>query len=616
MYQLARKLVFILTIIMCSCSALAEEKVSYVLSFDNAVHHEANITVTFKGAEGDTLKVRMSRSSPGRYAIHEFAKNVYNVRAQDHNGKALPVTRVSPYYWEVANDPKGTTVSYTLFADRAGGTYSGFDTTHAHLNMPATLMWSDALAQAPVEIQFIPFSERWQVASQLVKTDDPYGFTAPDLQYLMDSPTELSEQDVISWQQSSNGKQYQINLAVHHPGTPEDVDAFADQAKKVVATQMAVFGELPDFDYGEYTFIADYMPQSSSDGMEHRNSTFLVKNVPLHETELVGSGHIRTLSHEFFHSWNVERIRPASLEPFDFTRANATRNLWFAEGFTSYYGELTLKRTGEFDNDWYYNVLTRTINAVSLRNGPKYHSPEIMSMQAPFVDAATAIDPTNFANTFLSYYTYGHGLGIALDLMIRSEFPGKSLDDMMRLAWQTLGKTQTPYTADDLQKVLAQAVGDNTFAEQFFSQYVHGSAIPPYQELLANAGLTLTLESPDTASLGPVYLHFEGKAAMVDSSIIAGTPLYQVGLEKGDQILKLGRYDITDNARWEHALGKFKPGDETVIRFVQLGEEKEAKISFIQQPELVIESLDEDELTPQQLAFRVAWLGESAGSDN
>ena len=131
----------IATLVTGSASAFAQTPaVDYALSFDNAVHHEATITSTFTGAKGDYLDVRMSRSSPGRYAIHEFAKNVYDVTAVNHNGKALAVERVSPYAWRVKNDPAGVKITYTLFANRADGTYSGIDETHAHLNFPATLM--------------------------------------------------------------------------------------------------------------------------------------------------------------------------------------------------------------------------------------------------------------------------------------------------------------------------------------------------------------------------------------------------------------------------------------------------------------------------------------------
>src|SRR5581483_1078389 len=179
--------------ILLSGVASAQTKVDYIISFPNAVHHEAEVSVTFSGAPvGKPLEVRMSRSSPGRYALTEFAKNVYNVKAFGENGAALTVTHPNPYQWDVPEHRGEVTVTYTLFADYASGTYSGIDNTHAHLNMPATFMWARGFDKAPVRITFRPAVSDWKVATQLVPTNDRYTFTAPDFQYFMDSITELS----------------------------------------------------------------------------------------------------------------------------------------------------------------------------------------------------------------------------------------------------------------------------------------------------------------------------------------------------------------------------------------------------------------------------------------
>src|SRR5690606_4745844 len=143
-------------------------------------------------------------------------------------------------------------------------------------------------------------------------------------------------------------------------------------AKKVVAEQIAVFGEPPDFDYGTYTFIADYLPWVAGDGMEHRNSTILTSTRPLATGALANLG---TLSHEFFHTWNVERLRPKSLEPFDFERANMSPDLWLAEGFTSYYDDLTIRRAGLMSNDDLARTLSGMLNTVINMPGRRFFSP-------------------------------------------------------------------------------------------------------------------------------------------------------------------------------------------------------------------------------------------------
>jgi len=595
-------------ILLFAASAIAESPVEYEISFDNAVHHEARITVIWRDIPDETLQVRMSRSSPGRYAIHEFAKNVYDLQAADGSGHPLRVSRPNPYQWDVAGHDGTVSVTYTLYADRAGGTYSGIDLTHAHLNMPATFMWARGFDQRPVKISFRPPVDDWKAATQLVPSDDAMVFTAPNLQYFLDSPTELSNFSLRSWQIESNGESYTIRLALHHDGSEEDFDKYVEQAKKVVAAQVDIFGELPEFDYGTYTFIADYLPYVAGDGMEHRNSTILTSSRSLADA---GFSQLGTLSHEFIHIWNVERIRPASLEPFDFERANMSANLWFAEGFTSYYGELAIRRAGESGIEEYAGSLAYPINTITNSPGRKFASAPEMSMQAPFVDAASTIDPTNFSNTFISYYTYGSALGLALDLSLRKTFDDITLDSLMRKIWRIHGKTETPYSNDDLEHVLLELTGSEQFANEFFGKYVHGQQLPDYESLLANAGLLLRKANKGSATAGSVSLRFKDKKATISGNTIIGSPLYIAGLDRGDQIVAIDRRKITSERRWERALNRYKPGDSATIRFMQRGAERSATITFVEDPRLEVvtyESADR-EVSETQLAFRTEWLG-------
>ncbi len=246
------------------------------------------------------LAVRMSRSSPGRDALHEFAKNVYGVTATDGQGRPLEISRPNSHQWNVEGHDGTVSFHYTLFGDRADGTYSGIDNTHAHLNMPAIFAWAQGMEGRPVSVTFRPPQPGWKIATQLRPTDSPEHFTAPHLQYFMDSPTEISDHSLRSWTVMSEGKEYTIRLAVHHEGTEEEVevDRYAELAKKVVREEIAVFGQTPDYDFGTYTFLADYLPWVNGDGMEHRNSTVLTSTRPLSTGMLANLG---TVSHEYFH---------------------------------------------------------------------------------------------------------------------------------------------------------------------------------------------------------------------------------------------------------------------------------------------------------------------------
>lgn len=592
----------------------AQNPVEYDVSFNNAVHHEARISVTWRDIGDAPLQMRMSRSSPGRYAIHEFAKNVYQVWVVDGQGNRLTFSRPSPYQWDVAGHDGTVTVTYTLYADRAGGTYSGIDLTHAHLNMPATFMWARGFDERPISITFSPDDDSWRVASQLAPTDDPYVFTAPNLQYFMDSPTELSDFVERSWEVASGGRTQTLRLALHHDGNDADVATYLEKAKKVVAEQIEVFGELPEFDYGTYTFIADYLPYVSGDGMEHRNSTILASTQSLDRADF---GQLGTLSHEFVHAWNAERIRPDLLEPFNFEQANMSLNLWFMEGFTSYYGPLAIRRAGESTVAEYAEGISDGISTVSFAPGRTFASSQGMSIQAPFVDAATSIDPTNFANTFISYYTYGAAIGLALDLTLRENYPGVTLDTLMQRVWVTHGKTEIPYTTEDLQNALAEVTGKERFANEFFANYITGQDLPDYESLLANAGLLLQKANAGDASAGPVSLEFAGKAAVIEDNTIIGSPLYKAELDRGDQILSIGRLDIESPDDWQHALERYEPGDTATIRYLQRGVERSAELSFVEDPTLEVVTFESADMkvSDAQLAFRRSWLGEDSADE-
>lgn len=588
--------------------------VDYRVSFENAVHHEARITLSLRDIGEAPLVLRMSRSSPGRYALHEFAKNVYDVEAEDGAGRPLKVLRRDPYSWRVEGHDGTARVSYTLYADRADGTYSQIDLTHAHLNMPATFMWAEGFEDRAITIAFEPPDRRWKAATQLTPTRRAMTFTAPDLQYFMDSPTELSASELREWRVGDGDARQTIRLAVHHDGEDEDVDILAEKARKVVAEQMRIFGEAPTFDHGVYTFIADYLPYASGDGMEHRNSTILTNDDGLYEEDFAQLG---TVSHEFFHAWNVERLRPVELEPFNFSRANPTPSLWFAEGFTSYYGPLAIRRAGENSLKEYLKDLSKTLSGVVNAPGRQDASPQAMSLSAAFVDAATSIDPVNTANTFVSYYPYGAVVALALDLTIRQRFENLTLDDYMRHLWREYGKPETPYTHEDLRQGLADVTGDAAFAEDFFARYIEAGDLPDFEPLLSQAGLALSPKNEDAASAGEVSFEENGDALIVASNTIEESPLYKAGLERGDDIKKLGRFKIDSEKDWEKALKRFEPGDETTIEFAGRSGERRASITLIEDKTLAIKPYEDmdRELTDAQKAFREAWLGPDSDSE-
>jgi predicted metalloprotease with PDZ domain len=598
-----------------AAQTLAQEPVQYAVSFPAPAHHWAQVEVTFTGVAGP-LQARMSRSSPGRYGIHEFAKNVYDLHAYDGKGTELTARRPSTSEWDIAGHDGTVRITYKIYGDRVDGTYLAIDTTHAHMNIPATLMWARGLETRPVRIQFkAPPDLGWTPATQLFPSSDAWTFTAPNLQYLMDSPTELSAQTIRSFKvRNPDGKELTIRTAVHHNATDADIDEYVSGVEKIVNEEAAIYGEFPDFETGTYTFLGDYVPWGGGDGMEHRNSTVVAAPISLKGAANRALG---TVSHEFFHSWNVERIRPKTLEPFNFEDANVSGELWLAEGFTQYYGELVLQRAGLRGLDRTLQALGSSANAVVNDPGRMFHSAVEMSQLAPFTDAATAIDRTNLSNTFISYYTYGAALALALDLNLRATSNGKvSLDDFMRAMWRAHGKpggpqpglVAKPYTLQDARDRLAEVSGDRTFADQFFDKYVEGRESPDFVQLFERAGIVFRKRNPGRAWLGDVRVDDKAK---VTSLVEPNTPAIEAGFDQDDVINSVDGKPASSGAMIQIIVSAHKPGDRVTIAYSHPdGKTGSGTVTLGEDPEMIAVTLESTGGTPSaaQKAFRDAWL--------
>ena len=581
--------------LLASLLTFGQSAVTYHLSFENASQHEARIKVQFDQLDKDPLLITMSRSSPGRYALHEFVKNVYDLHAFDAEGEELELIRKDPYSWEI-NGHNGTVdLHYTLFANRADGTYSDVSESHAHLNIPATLIYAPALADREQVLNFnLREDLNWKVATQLVKEDEDT-FTAPNLYYLMDSPVEVSDHEVRSFTIDGPQGEQLIEFALHQRGSSQIFDAFFEEVKKIVQEEIAVFGEAPNFDYGKYTFLACYLPWVYGDGMEHRNSTIVTSSRELTSPE--GMRNLSTVAHEFFHAWNVERLRPKSLEPFDFQKANMSGELWFAEGFTSYYTNLILKRTGIIDEAAYLKSITPTFNYVWNSPGRQLFNPVEMSQQAPFVDAATSVDPVNRSNTFISYYSYGSMLGLALDLSLRNN--GKTLDGYMSLLWEKYGQQEKPYTLENLQTTLAE-YGGNALADEFFEHYISDSEMPDYNGLLSFVGIQAQRED-DKAYTGMTVNN-----SKVSNYPVKGGPAAQAGISKGDKILSVN-HEPMDDLNTDYFTENMKPGQEVVLEIERYGQKITKTIILGSDPKY---TLDLSPIESEKAeAARSSWLG-------
>lgn len=543
--------------------------IRYDLDLGRVQQHELRITVTFPAVPPGLFTVRMPEASPGRYAQHNFARNVYDLRATGATGDSLAVVRMSPTSWGVTGHGGAVTLTYTLFANGGDGTYSGIDDRKLHLNMPASFLYGEALNDRPVLLT-LPADQRmeWKVATQLVDIGRRR-FAAPDYYYFYDSPTMVGELRREAFTVASGDRVDTIEVALMSEDSDEVFADYVEWVERVVRAQQEVYGELPAYDYGRYTFLCAYNPWIGGDGMEHRNSTVCSSPTGLsgHEKRLIG-----TVSHEFFHCWNVERIRPASLEPFAFDHVNMSSELWFAEGFTSYYDDLALVRAGILTEEAYVEGLAGQLNYVVNSPGRRHRGPAGMSEMAPFVDAATANDPDNYANTFISYYTYGAVLGLGLDLELRER--GRTLDALMRLMWQRYGKPEIPYHLRDIELALGEVAEDPDWARNWFARHIYGSELPDYARLLKPYGIAITQVPTDSVAFYGLRLTESEGGLRVSGTITETNPLFAAGVDEGSVIREVNGTGIRTLAEWEGAVRSLRVGQTYPITFEQLGRER------------------------------------------
>ncbi len=593
----------------------AAAPIRYQFSFPEPQHRWMQVEATFPELGTAPLELRMSRSSPGRYSLHDFAKNVYDVHAFGGDGRELPASHPDASGWNVSGHGDTVTVRYKVYGDRVDGTYLAVDTTHAHINMPSAIMWARGLDDRAATVVFNPpTGVRWQVATQLHRGSTALEFTAPNLQYLMDSPAEFGP--VVIRQFSVGARTFRF--AVHHTGGDGELDSFVRDVEAIVKQEGAIYGEYPDFEPGYYTFLADYLPYATGDGMEHRNSTVMTSagSIARARGELLD-----TVAHEFFHAWNVERIRPRDLEPFDLDSANTSGLLWLAEGFTQYYGPVALQRAGLFDIGSTARTFTDLVEAASTGPGRLVRSAEEMSRMAPFTDGGRPIDRTNWSITVTSYYPLGGAIALALDLTLRERSNGQtSLDDFMRAMWRRYGKpggarqgyVDRPYTMADAEATLAEVDGDPVFARDFFARYVQGDDVADYARLLGRAGFVLRPARAGAAWLGDLRLDTRNGNARVATLVAPTWPIYSTGVDQDDEIQQLGGDRIRSIDDVNAVLRRHKPGDRVEIVFIDRGgSPKTASMILGDDPrrEVVPVEAAGGVLTPAQKSFRDAWLG-------
>jgi predicted metalloprotease with PDZ domain len=598
------------------------KSIAYRLAMPRPTSHlfEVAIEVELPDAAKDKpLQFQMPKWSPGRYAIFDFAKNVQEFRAFD--GACPPaapctrnatrvVTRIDGQTWSVAPSESSTvTVSYKVFANDLSGTFSQLDERHANYNGLSIFMYVAGHKSDPVKLTIHP-PAGWKIVNGWTTHPGQTQWQFPNWDVMVDTSTEIAP----DWTQDTfevDGKKYHV--VVHSFGPEGDKrPALVRDIEKIVRAQIAMWGP-PEF--AEYTFLIHYAADDhSGDGMEHLTSTQIIEPGALGEPG-VYEDTLGTVSHEFFHVWNVKRLRPVELGPWDFTRPLNTRSLWVAEGFTNYYGHLFLRRAGLWDEKTFLKREAETIKRIESAQGSQLMSAEQSSLSAPFLDDAPHAQLTNLGNTSISYYPKGELIGMVLDLLIRGRTNGKlSLDDVMRRMYDEF-YVKSPnssyylrgrgYQAEDVERVITEMAGPEF--HDFFKRHVRDVEVLPYDEAFGYTGLRLIKTQAKEPYNAGLSLEVADPETLVIENVSNNSPAEAVGLQKGDEIVTLGSKKVSD-VTWLKTLARYRKGD--AVSFVVKRDRRTIKGEMILgDPDRYEYRIEEKtNVTEQQRALRTAWL--------
>jgi len=601
----------------------ALKSITYRLGMSHPSSHlfEVSIEVEFPNDSLPTsIDFQMPKWSPGRYAVFDFAKNVQEFHAlggvcPQAGPRCMlpdfPLTRVDEQTWRVETmNTHSLTVKYRVFADDLSGTFSQLNARHANFNGGCIFMYVVGHKPDPVKLN-IDAPPGWRIINAATEEKNQREWQFANYDLLIDMPTEIAP----DWTEDDfkvDGKLYRV--IVHSLGNEGGKRAaLVRDLEKIVRAETAMWGP-PEFD--SYTFLFHFAADGrSGDGMEHLTSTQIILPGVLSEAGTYAET-LDAASHEFFHVWNVKRLRPLELGPWDFTRPANTRALWIAEGFTNYYGHLMLRRAGLWDDAHFFSTESGTINSIENATGSRLMSAEESSLSAPFLDDAPHAQQTNLANTSISYYPKGELLGFVLDLLMRGKTQGKtSLDDVMRRMYEEF-YLQSPnnsyylrgrgYTVEDFERAMAAASGID--ASDFFKRYVRGVEVPPYDEALAQVGLKLVRGGSGVARYDAgIKLGRNDQSGMEIRSIRAGSPAEEAGLQVGDTILSIGDAKVA-RENWLQIFGRYREGEKANFSVRRQKTMLTLPVT-VGQPERVEFRIEEkQDATKEARALRAAWL--------
>jgi predicted metalloprotease with PDZ domain len=503
--------------------------IHYHVAMPQPETHLFEVTLHLENYSLPILDLKLPVWTPGSYLVREYAKQLQNFSAFSDT-EPLSWRKISKNHWQVETiGVSKLTVSYRIFANELSVRTNHLDATHGYFNGAALFFRIPDWEKQPIRVFIIPPRPEWQVTTALPADEQTNTFLAADFDTLVDNPFEIGCHQLYHFEVL--GKPHE--LAIWGQGNLQAERMISD-ITKIIQVEAQMFGGLP---YEKYLFILHLFSQAYG-GLEHKNCCSLIYQRFGFRAQDKYDRFMQLVAHEFFHLWNVKRIRPKALEVFDYDQENYTPSLWFSEGTTSYYDLLIPLRAGIYDAQTFLTSLSKEISRYEKTPGRK-----VQSLSESSFDAWIKLyrQDANSGNSQISYYLKGEMVSLLLDLLIRSKYGNqRSFDDVMLKMWQQFGSYEIGFTPEQLQSII-ESVAEMDLTD-FFQRYIDDTEDLPFNEYLQPFGLELVVENQEEPYLG-VKASVENGREII-KFVEASSPAQIAGIDAGDELLAIDQMKV------------------------------------------------------------------------
>lgn len=579
-----------------SIASLAAE-LKYTLSMPEPHTHYFKVEAELSGTNKKYVDFTLPVWAPGSYLVREFAKNVEGFKASDKSGKALPAEKIDKNTWRVySNKADFVKATYDVYAYELSVRTSYLDASHGYVNGTSIFMYPEGYQNQKGTLVVKPYTG-WGKVSTGLNSTGKFTYTFPNYDILADSPLEIGNHEVYTF--TSAGVPHEV--AMYGEGNFDATRLMSDM-QKITEEAVKVMGELP---IDRYVFIVHNL-QRGGGGLEHLNSTTLQTSRWNYGSESGYNGFLGLVAHEYFHLWNVKRLRPEALGPFDYNNENYTRLLWVSEGITSYYDDLIVRRAGFRSPEAYLGTVAGSINSVENTPGNKIQPVAEASFDA-WIKYYRRSENSN--NAEVSYYTKGGVLGSLLNMEIMEATKGeKNLDDVMRYMYQRYYKKMgRGFRESEIKEAIESISGRNM--DTFFRDFVNGTQTPDYNKFYDAAGLKLvnTNEGSTAINWGASTYLSDGK--LMVRGVNRGSSAWDGGLNVSDEILAINGWRVGDDL--DRFIGNLKVGDTAEILIARDGKLQTLNIKMVKDINVRYQFVRVDNPTPEQNKIYNKWLAVS-----